>query len=201
MIKCIIFDLGGVVVDYSDKRDYAPYLSRLSGVAMREVVKIFDSNELNLLETGKMSQSRFTGFIAKRLSIPKSKVMFVQKRRSRARLDMGVVDIARRASRHYAVAYLTNESKGRYADVRRMLRSLDKTFRHRFASCYLGLSKPGAAVYVHVLSTMGLRAGEALFIDNSADNVAGARRVGIKSILFTNAKDLEKELKRMGIRL
>lgn len=57
------------------------------------------------------------------------------------------------------------------------------------------LLKPDAAIYKCLLERYALQAEESLFIDDNADNVAGARNVGMKAIRFTSAEELERELK------
>lgn len=72
-------------------------------------------------------------------------------------------------------------------------------FRHGplgdfFAACYvsgeLGLLKPHAEIFRHVLDDLGITPAEAVFIDNRAPNVAGAQDVGITGHVFTDAATL-----------
>jgi putative hydrolase of the HAD superfamily len=67
-------------------------------------------------------------------------------------------------------------------------------FRHGpladfFSACYvsgeLGLLKPHAEIYRHVLSDLGIGPAEAVFIDNRESNVAGAQALGITGHVFT----------------
>ena len=72
-------------------------------------------------------------------------------------------------------------------------------FRHGplgdfFAACYvsgeLGLLKPHPEIYQHVLEDLGIRAAEAVFIDNRQANVRGAQALGITGHLFTGVTAL-----------
>jgi putative hydrolase of the HAD superfamily len=72
-------------------------------------------------------------------------------------------------------------------------------FRHGplgdfFAGVYvsgeLGLLKPHAAIFEHVLADLGITAAAAVFIDNRDRNVAGARALGITGHVFTGVPDL-----------
>ena len=62
------------------------------------------------------------------------------------------------------------------------------------AACYvsgeLGLLKPGAAIYRHVLADLGITPAAAVFIDNRESNVAGAEALGITGHVFTDADKL-----------
>ena len=69
-------------------------------------------------------------------------------------------------------------------------------FRHGplgdfFPACYvsgeLRLLKPGPEIFLHVLDDLGISPAEAVFTDNRASNVAGARALGITGHVFTDA--------------
>lgn len=61
------------------------------------------------------------------------------------------------------------------------------------------LTKPDAAIYRLALDRFGLKPGEALFVDDREDNVAGAEAVGIAGLLFTDAPTLRADLVRRGL--
>lgn len=56
------------------------------------------------------------------------------------------------------------------------------------------LVKPDAAIYRLALDRFGLAAGEALFVDDREDNIAGAAAVGMATHLFTSAAHLRAAL-------
>lgn len=62
------------------------------------------------------------------------------------------------------------------------------------AACYvsgeLGLLKPGADIYLHVLADLGITPAAAVFIDNKESNVAGAEALGITGHVFTDPDKL-----------
>lgn len=60
------------------------------------------------------------------------------------------------------------------------------------------MMKPDAAIYRLALNRFGLIAEEAVFVDDNADNVAGAAALGIHAILFTGEPALRGELRRLG---
>ncbi len=80
-------------------------------------------------------------------------------------------------------------------------------FRHGpladfFSACYvsgeLGLLKPHAEIYRHVLRDLGVTPAEAVFVDNRASNVAGAEALGITGHVFTDAARLRAFLASLG---
>jgi putative hydrolase of the HAD superfamily len=66
--------------------------------------------------------------------------------------------------------------------------------QRRFYSCRLGVAKPDPRAYRAVLEQLGADPGEAFFVDDRPDNVAGAERVGIPSMRFTSAQDVAARL-------
>ncbi|WP_277968117.1 HAD family hydrolase [Sphingomonas echinoides] len=61
------------------------------------------------------------------------------------------------------------------------------------------LTKPDPAIYRLALDRFGLEAGDALFIDDREDNVAGARSVGMPALVFIDAETLRADLVNHGI--
>nr|WP_231135285.1 HAD-IA family hydrolase [Motilibacter deserti] len=54
-------------------------------------------------------------------------------------------------------------------------------------SCDIPAAKPDPAAYVAALDALGAAAEEVVFVDDRAENVEGARAVGITAIHFTEA--------------
>jgi putative hydrolase of the HAD superfamily len=68
-----------------------------------------------------------------------------------------------------------------------------------FSSCYVGLRKPGQAIYRRALDILGTPADRVLFIDDRAENAAAAESAGMKAIRFTGADALRSELANLGV--
>ena len=76
--------------------------------------------------------------------------------------------------------------------------SFSPLFERVFVSGELGLVKPHAAVYEHVIGELGITPAELLFVDNRSENVEGARAVGGDGHVFTDAASLEAWLRRLA---
>lgn len=61
------------------------------------------------------------------------------------------------------------------------------------------LVKPDPAIYALALERFGLEGPDAVFVDDSPANVAGARDAGIHAVLFTGAEEFRAELVRLGL--
>jgi glucose-1-phosphatase len=72
-------------------------------------------------------------------------------------------------------------------------------FREIFLSSTIGLRKPDAAAYDHVVKAIGVPAQRIVFFDDSADNIAGARARGLIGVHVTSTDDVARALAELGI--
>jgi 2-haloacid dehalogenase len=63
----------------------------------------------------------------------------------------------------------------------------------------IGMIKPDARIYHHLLERFGLAAGDCVFIDDSAANVRGAEAVGITALHFQSPEKLRRELLKLQL--
>ena len=66
-------------------------------------------------------------------------------------------------------------------------------------SAYERLMKPDPAIYLALCDRYGLEPASCVFVDDNADNVAGARIAGMQAHQFTSAQELESHLKSLGL--
>ena len=59
-----------------------------------------------------------------------------------------------------------------------------------YLSQEMGLRKPEAEIYLRVLEEEGFSAADTVFFDDNVDNIAGANRLGITSILVTGKETI-----------
>ncbi|MEN6086513.1 HAD-IA family hydrolase, partial [Klebsiella pneumoniae] len=59
-----------------------------------------------------------------------------------------------------------------------------------YLSQEMGLRKPEAQIYLRVLEEEGFSAADTVFFDDNVDNIAGANRLGITSILVTGKETI-----------
>lgn len=82
------------------------------------------------------------------------------------------------------------------ADFWPPFRAREDAFFRRFRDIVVSgeekLLKPDPAIYYRALDRFGLKAAEALFIDDRLINVEGAEAVGMQAHLFTGADDLRR---------
>lgn len=79
----------------------------------------------------------------------------------------------------------------------------DYRFIERFqdivVSGQVRMRKPNDDIYLHALETFGVRANEAVFVDDLLENVETANRLGMTGLQFVGAETLERDLVRLDI--
>ncbi len=74
-------------------------------------------------------------------------------------------------------------------------------FPGRIYSCQVGASKPDPLIYRAALEACRVSAGQALFVDDVPAFVEGARRLGMKGLVFESPEKLRADLQYLGIDL
>lgn len=77
----------------------------------------------------------------------------------------------------------TNQTAARAAVMREL--GYDDVFDGQFYSCELGLAKPDPAYFTAILERLDSDGSEVLFVDDLADNVAGAVTAGLRAEVYT----------------
>lgn len=196
MIKLVIFDLGGVIVDFSEEK-YARYIAKKHGLDYKYTLKIINK-KLPLLETDMIKESEFESYCVKMLGLKsRSQLEWSAGFNIVANTNYNVLNLVKRLHKRYHTALITNISRSRYATACRS--KFDKSvFDRRFTSYGLKIKKPDKRIYKIVLKRMNTRPEDAIFIDNLKENVRGAEAVGIHGIVFRNYGQLVRDLKSIG---
>ena len=96
------------------------------------------------------------------------------------------------------LATLNNES--RELNLHRIEKfGLRKYFSVFFSSCFLGVSKPHPEIYRMALDLSQRQPEECVFIDDRSLNLECARHLGLHTIQFLNAGQLEGDLHTLGL--
>lgn len=63
----------------------------------------------------------------------------------------------------------------------------------------IGMKKPAAGIYRHLLETYDIEPSTTLFIDDAPENLAAAEALGLNGVLFTSAGRLREDLVRFDL--
>ena len=202
-VKNIIFDLGGVLIDWNP--EYV-YLDAFKG-NRKKMEKFFDEvctfdwneNQDAGYPIANATEDRIALFPEQADLIK----MYYGRWEEMLRGSIsGTVSILKKivSNNEYRVFALTNWSAETFPIA---LKRFD--FLHWFEGIVVSgtekTRKPFPEIYETTLERYDLKAGESIFIDDNERNVAAANQLGIQTIKFLNPHQLEKDLKTKKILL
>lgn len=112
---------------------------------------------------------------------------------------LGLVDRVRAAGAITALA--TNQQSYRGSYIRAHL-PYDDHFDHQFHSWEMGVAKPDPAYFARIVDQLGIEPAEAVFVDDMAMNVQGARQAGLNAVHFAGTDTyghLRWRLRELGV--
>jgi FMN phosphatase YigB (HAD superfamily) len=111
----------------------------------------------------------------------------------------GTRDIVNQLSRRgYRLAIITDDSR-EMALARQNRYGYSGVFEKVIVSSHLGIVKPDERIFRFALGEMHVAPEQSVFIDNLQTNLDGAQRVGMQTILFTDAANLQRSLTALGM--
>jgi putative hydrolase of the HAD superfamily len=198
-IKAVFFDLGGVIVNHTGDM----VLSRIGttfNVAPEKVIHSWRRHVHHLLK-GHTSFSACLKQMARDCGLPPvlpeviSKIGALYQKLQKP--NPGVMAIIRALRQHgYYLGLISNTFESHSKLFRR---TVEKYFDVAVYSHRVGLIKPYRPIFYLALRKAGCKPREAIFIDDMSENIRAARKIGMYGILFRNAADLRKRLKRLGV--
>ena len=189
-IKNIIFDLGDVILNI-DVPVASLSFAQLSGKEQHEIVSLFKEKDIfRQFETGKLDEKGFRDYIRELLVFPDWTDEMIDVAWNSLLLDLPPerVELLKKLRENYRLFLLSNTSSIHITQVNKILEAatgiekLDDLFDKVYYSYDMGLMKPDPAIYLQVLKEQGLEAEETLFLDDNADNIAAASKLGIDTI-------------------
>lgn len=195
MLRNIVFDYGGVLVDWNPRYLYDRYFG--DAERSRWFIDNICTGEWNAtLDCGKP----FDEGVAELTALHPEWAGAIAAYRDRWIEMIGgeiphTADLARRLKRAgYGVYGLTNWSAETFPLVRARYGIFDE-LDGMVVSGEEHLLKPDARIYRVLLSRYGLKAEESLFFDDNQPNVEGAQAVGMESVRFVSASQAERVLR------
>ena len=198
-ISNILFDIGVVLLHLR----YEEAAARIIPMCSPEKRKRLDTF-LNLIqrdplvaeyERGRMSPEDFFRHFAERTGFQGSMDDFKEIWCSIFHENPPMIRFGRELARHYNVYFLTNAGCMHVPLIYDLFPSL-RFFKDDAVSCYLGEVKPDRAFYEKALAKFGISASTCLFIDDRPENIEGAVRLGLRSILYTTPEETIRAIRK-----
>lgn len=194
-VRAILIDLDGVIRRW-DRRQVSA--ERAFGLADDTIAGIaFAPELLSLAITGKLTDSEWRRRVAIILASQLNDEATAQKAVAAWSEPAGVVDNAvlellKQRRPGIRLALITNATT-RLRDDLGVL-GIESVFDNIFNSSEVGIAKPDAGIFHAALNELGIAAGQACFIDDTARNVQAAAAIGIGGHVYHSVAGLSHYL-------
>jgi putative hydrolase of the HAD superfamily len=197
-MKNVIFDVGGVLLDWNPGRVLQGFYADASE---RERMKqlIFHHADWLELDRGAMAEDVLLQRIAERAGrpVPELNGLFEVVRDSLHPKQDTVALLGSLSARGVPLYCLSNMPSKIYATLSQRF-DFWQHFDGIVISGDIRMVKPEPAIFRHLLERYGLRAGDTVFVDDLPVNVEAAQRLGLHGIVFENAAQCELALQSHG---
>lgn len=178
-IKAVVFDAGGVIDDWQTPfRKYFKKFGRELETILKETEEVTIRSELGEMTIDEFCQQFMAkiGLANKWMELRKIMPMeFIPHKQ--------VLDLIKELKLNYRLALLTNAQKGS-VDALDALWNIKQYFEVIIDSSVVKIRKPDVRIYKILLNQMALTPQECLYIDDMNTNIAVAKKLGFRTILF-----------------
>ncbi len=196
----LLFDLGRVVIDI-DFLKVASRWAEHAGCAPEQITGRFLRDEMyHQHERGAVSDAAFFANLRTQLGIDITDAQFLEGWNAIFVGPMpGIAPLLARAAEKLPLYAFSNTNQAHIDHFSPVYAELLDHFREIFLSSSIGLRKPDADAYAHVVQAIGVPAERIVFFDDLAENVDGARAYGLKAVLVRSTDDVAAALAALGI--
>jgi putative hydrolase of the HAD superfamily len=196
----LLFDLGRVVLDIDFNRALACWADH-AGCAPSELAARFVREEsYRHHEVGKIEDAAYFDSLRASLGIGISDAQFLEGWNAIFTGEMpGIAPLLKRAAGRLPLYAFSNTNRPHVEYFSQKYAEVLGHFREMFLSSTIGLRKPDAAAYDHVVKAIGVPASRIVFFDDLADNIEGARARGLTAVHVTAPDDVAKALAALEI--
>ena len=201
-IKLIIFDLGGVLTLPDEKESPFIKISKRYGIQEKEFDKFFYKYFEDYHFKRTLSQFNFWKKTLKEINKEVSEeeiheIINLFNNEVLGRFNPDMINLLKKLSRDYKLALLSNSSR----EMDKIIFSSEWIrYFDRIALSHINSNKkPNKEAFLQIIEAFGFSPEEVLFIDDKEKNILGAKKLGIKTILFKDYKHLSSRLKNLEI--
>ena len=192
MIKNIVFDLGGVIVDLDIKSSIMAFAQlglKPKGLSLEELSKNGIPKDWEMLplmhamDLGEMDAKTFVGILKNECRPGTSDEEIVNAFNRIIRLPKHRLEWLQKLKQHYNLFLLSNIGQLHWDETLRHARNFGMSFEQcvhqTFLSYKLHMVKPDAQIFQHLVSQTSIVPQETLYIDDLPDNIEAGKAVGL----------------------
>jgi HAD superfamily hydrolase (TIGR01509 family) len=197
----LLFDLGRVVIDIDFNKTLACWAGH-AGCEPAHLVGRFSSRDeiYQRHEKGEISDAEFFAGLRALLGVGLSDAQFLEGWNAIFAGEMpGIAALLARAAKRLPLYAFSNTNSAHVEHFSQAFAGVLGHFNEIFLSSAIGLRKPDAAAYDHVVKAIGTPAERIVFFDDLAENIEGARARGLTAVHVTSPDDVAHALAALGL--
>ena len=197
----LLFDLGRVVIDIDFNKTLACWAGH-AGCEPAHLAGRFSWRDefYQQHEKGEISDAAFFEGLRSSLGIKLSDAQLLEGWNAIFVGEMpGISRLLARAAKHLPLYAFSNTNGAHVEHFSPRYAAVLGHFREIFLSSAIGLRKPDAAAYDHVVKAIGAPAPRIIFFDDLAENIEAARARGLIGVHVTSPGDVGDALAALGI--
>lgn len=199
-IHAVIFDIGMVLLKFDFNRTMER-LKRKCRTPSSQIEKVFwDTGLCQSYEMGKISTDDFALGISQALGFEGSPEEVIEAWSDIFSPNPPMIERARAWKRQGIPIYYLSNTCESHVNVFTKQYDIFQIFDGGIFSHLEGCVKPHATIYQTILNRYGLAPEKTLFLDDLAENVAAARKLGMQAIRYEDESRLEKALATYAVR-
>jgi HAD superfamily hydrolase (TIGR01509 family) len=196
----LLFDLGRVVLDINFDSVVANWAGHAGCEPAHLTASFVVNDSFKHHETGKIDDAAFFAGLREQLGIGITDAQFLEGWNAIFAGEMpGIAPLLASAAKRMPLYAFSNTNPAHAEHFSQAYADVLSHFREIFLSSTIGLRKPDADAYDHVVKAIGVPASRILFFDDSAANIEGARARGLRAIHVTSTDDVARALTALGI--
>jgi glucose-1-phosphatase len=196
----LLFDLGRVVLDVDFNKTLQCWAEHAGCAPGDLVARFLRDDAYQRHERGAISDAEFFAALRSSLRIELSDAQFLEGWNAIFAGEMpGIAALLARAARHLPLYAFSNTNRAHVEHFSVVHAGVLGHFREIFLSSTIGLRKPDAAAYDHVVKAIGVPAQRIVFFDDLAENIEGAQARGLTAVHVTSPDDVAQALAALGI--
>lgn len=191
MIKNIILDLGGVIIDLDMKATAAAFIDLGMTDFESHFTQAKQSGIFDAYDKGMISSDEFRAALKGHLPDGTTAAEIDHAWNAMLKeIPSYRLEAIKELRKKYRLFLLSNTNEihvkafSAYMQERFGFSDFTSFFDNWYYSCRIGMRKPDPEIFEFVLKENGLLAADTLFIDDSAQHIDGARRVGLHAELL-----------------